>query len=429
MAIAASLRLNAATEPDLTRQPCDLLIFDLTSCKSQVQVPINLTRYQTSAERPCSLTLTPCVDIRTAESPAASDEHFALLHSIPEISYANCIKVRACKFVLKMWGISNPAYQISRSQQWKRQSRELAEVACLLSGWDAGSPPRSRGTRRWRRRWTGGYRHIDTAYIYLNEEAVGAGIRNWLEKTGKSRGEIFVVTKLPMIGMNEGGVEKFLKKSLEKLQLGYVDLYLVHGPVGVIGKHDNDIFPVVDGKLNVDFGTDLIAVWKEMEKMKTLGLAKSIGVSNFSIKQLRKICAVAKIPPSVQQVELHAHFQQHDMQEFCKSHNIAITAYAPLGSPGRRGVPTLSGGCIPTLLEDPVVQLVAERHGVTTAQVLLRFLVQQGLIAIPKSVTPSRIAANNDVWNFALTDTELAALRSLDKGPSGRSFVFANRPG
>ncbi|XP_037781875.1 1,5-anhydro-D-fructose reductase-like [Penaeus monodon] len=79
-----------------------------------------------------------------------------------------------------------------------------------------------------------GYRHIDTAYIYLNEEAVGAGIRNWLEKTGKSRGEIFVVTKLPMIGMNEGGVEKFLKKSLEKLQLGYVDLYLVHGPVGVI---------------------------------------------------------------------------------------------------------------------------------------------------------------------------------------------------
>nr|XP_027206724.1 aldose reductase-related protein 2-like [Penaeus vannamei] len=274
-----------------------------------------------------------------------------------------------------------------------------------------------------------GYRHIDTAYNYLNEEAVGAGIRNWLEKTGKSRGEVFVVTKLPMNGMYEGGVEKFLKKSLEKLQLGYVDLYLVHGPVGVIGKDDNDIFPMVDGKLNVDFGTDLIAVWKEMEKMKTLGLARSIGVSNFSVKQLRKICAVAKVPPSVQQVELHAYFQQPDMQEFCKSRNIAITAYAPLGSPGRQSIPMLSGGHIPSLMEDPVVRLVAERQGVTAAQVLLRFLVQQGIIAIPKSVTPSRIAANFDVWNFSLTDTEMAALRSLDKGPSGRSFVFANRPG
>ncbi|ROT64483.1 hypothetical protein C7M84_017575 [Penaeus vannamei] len=266
-----------------------------------------------------------------------------------------------------------------------------------------------------------GYRHIDTAYNYLNEEAVGAGIRNWLEKTGKSRGEIFV---LPMIGMYEGGVEKFLKKSLEKLQLGYVDLYLVHAPIGMKGKDDNDVFPMVDGKLNLDYATDLIAVWKEMEKMKTLGLARSIGVSNFSVKQLRKIWRRRQGPALRPQVELHAHFQQPDMQEFCKSHNIAITAYAPLGSPGRRQMAQLRfSQAVPELLEDPVVRLVAERQGVTAAQVLLRFLVQQGLIAIPKSVTPSRIAANFDVWNFSLTDTEMAALRSLDKGPSGRSFT------
>ncbi|XP_042869596.1 aldo-keto reductase family 1 member A1-like [Penaeus japonicus] len=268
-----------------------------------------------------------------------------------------------------------------------------------------------------------GYRHIDTAYNYLNEEAVGAGLRNWLAKTGKNRSEVFVVTKLPMIGMHEGGVEKFLKRSLKKLQLDYVDLYLVHGPVGLIGKDEDDVFPVVDGKLNVDFGTDLIAVWKEMEKVKALGLTRSIGVSNFTIPQLRKICAVAKVKPSVHQIELNAHFQQHDMQELCKSHNVAITAYAPLGSPGRKNL----SGC--TMLEDPVVRLVAERHGVSSAQVLLRFLVQQGIIAIPKSVTPSRIVANNDVWKFALSDTEMAALKSLDKGPEGRTFVFATRPG
>ncbi|XP_042869601.1 aldo-keto reductase family 1 member B10-like [Penaeus japonicus] len=213
-------------------------------------------------------------------------------------------------------------------------------------------------------------------------------------------------------------------------KLGYVDLYLIHLPVGMKSNDDNDIFPVVNGQINVDFATDLIAVWREMEKMKTLGLTRSIGVSNFSIPQMRKICAVAKVKPSVHQVELHAHFQQQDMQEFCKSHNIAITAYAPLGSPGRKQMTRLRFKHeVPELLEDPVVRLVAERHSVSSAQVLLRFLVQQGIIAIPKSVTPSRIVANNDVWKFALSDTEMAALKSLDKGPEGRTFVFATRPG
>ncbi|XP_042869602.1 aldo-keto reductase family 1 member B10-like [Penaeus japonicus] len=272
-----------------------------------------------------------------------------------------------------------------------------------------------------------GYRHIDTAYNYLNEEAVGAGLRNWLEETGKSRSEVFVVTKLPMIGMYEGGVEKFLKKSLEKLQLGYVDLYLIHLPVGMKSNDDNDIFPVVNGQINVDFATDLIAVWREMEKMKTLGLTRSIGVSNFSIPQMRKICAVAKVKPSVHQVELHAHLRS----KTCKSSARVTTSplLPTLPVPRRKQMTRLRFKHeVPELLEDPVVRLVAERHSVSSAQVLLRFLVQQGIIAIPKSVTPSRIVANNDVWKFALSDTEMAALKSLDKGPQGRSFLFADRP-
>ncbi|RXG51849.1 Aldo-keto reductase family 1 member C21 [Armadillidium vulgare] len=143
-----------------------------------------------------------------------------------------------------------------------------------------------------------GYRHIDTAYVYKSEEEVGTGIQNWLKKTGRKREEIFVVTKLPSIGMFPEKVEKFLRLSLKKLKLEYIDLYLIHGPFGLKAKNEDDVFPLKeDGKLDFDFGTDHIAIWKEMERMVGLGLTKSIGISNFSIKQTRKLIAVSKIPP------------------------------------------------------------------------------------------------------------------------------------
>nr|XP_053630265.1 1,5-anhydro-D-fructose reductase-like [Cherax quadricarinatus] len=128
--------------------------------------------------------------------------------------------------------------------------------------------------------------------------------------------------------------------------------------------------------------------------------------------------------PAVQQVELHVHFQQRKMQEFCRNNNIVITAYGPLGSPGRSTADT-----VPRLLDDPVVRLVADRHGVTTAQVLIRFLIQQGIITIPKSTNPQRIKTNGEVWNFSLTEVEMEALKSIDKGEAGRSFTFASFPG
>lgn len=270
-----------------------------------------------------------------------------------------------------------------------------------------------------------GYRHIDTAFIYQNEEAVGFGLHKWLQKTGTKRSEVFVVTKLPMIGMYSSGVEKFLKKSLAVLKLDYVDLYLIHLPVGLKGKHDQDIFPVNDdGTINVDDATDIIAVWKEMEKMVDMGLTKSIGVSNYSIKQLKKTNAIARIQPSVHQVELNVYFQQQEMQEFCHAHNIILTAYAPLGSPGRK-----SNESLPRLLEDPIVNLVAERHGITPAQVLIRFLIQQNITTIPKSINPERIKINGDVWKFSLSELEMTALKTLDRGRSGRSFTMSTFKG
>ena len=134
----------------------------------------------------------------------------------------------------------------------------------------------------------------------------------------------------------------------------------------------------------------------------------------------------AKIPPAVLQVECHVYFQQLEMREACKKHNIAVTAYAPLASPGRKMLYEKRGVKIelPDLLNNPVVRLVAEKHRRTSAQVLLRFLVQQNIIVIPKSTNPSRIKQNGDIFSFKLDELDMEALRSLDQGEAGRSFAM-----
>ncbi|XP_043222772.1 1,5-anhydro-D-fructose reductase-like [Amphibalanus amphitrite] len=267
-----------------------------------------------------------------------------------------------------------------------------------------------------------GYRHIDTAYNYLNEDGVGRGIKAAIASGKIKRSDIFVVTKLPNIGMQAGKVEKFLRKSLKSLGLDYIDLYLVHVPIGLVERSETDVFPFENGKLLMDFSTDLIAIWKEMERMVSVGLTKSIGVSNFTVKQVRKILAIAKIPPAVQQVECHVYFQQTEMREMCKQHNIAFTSYSSLGSPGSKMFMEKMGMKVelPDLLSNPVVRLVAEKHKRTAAQVLLRFLVQQDIIVIPKSVKVERIKQNGDLFSFKLDEVDMGALRLLDQGEAGR---------
>jgi len=275
-----------------------------------------------------------------------------------------------------------------------------------------------------------GYRHIDTAYLYLNEEAVGEGIHAWMNKTkgasrivnGAVRKDIFVVTKLPMIAMYDGGVEEYLRKSLKKLNLDHVDLFLIHGPIGFKGAaHDKDLMPKTkDGAFNIDYGTDHIALWKEMEKMVDLGLTKSIGVSNFNNQQLRRLLAIARIPPAVNQVEMHLEFQQLEMHKFCQENNIIMTAYGPLGSPGRQ----LPGESYkPQLLNNALVKMVADHHKVTPAQVIIRYWIQRNVVVIPKSTNKGRIQTNGDVWGLRLTDQEMEALLGMNKGPSCRSFL------
>lgn len=273
-----------------------------------------------------------------------------------------------------------------------------------------------------------GYRHIDTAYNYLNEEAVGKGIHDWMNKAtaAQPRKDIFVVTKLPMIGMYAGGVEEYLRKSLKKLNLDYVDLFLIHHPVGFKGAaHDKDLMPKdKNGMVNLDYGTNHIELWKEMEKMVDLGLTKSIGVSNFNANQIRRLLAIARIPPAVQQVEMHLEFQQLELQKFCQENNIFMTAYGPLGSPGRQ----LPGEAYkPQLLNNALVKMIADHHKVTTAQVLIRYWIQRNVVVIPKSTNKGRIQVNGNVWGFHLSEQEMEALLGMNKGPACRSFRQMSR--
>ncbi|KAK4005156.1 hypothetical protein OUZ56_006877 [Daphnia magna] len=271
-----------------------------------------------------------------------------------------------------------------------------------------------------------GYRHIDTAYLYSNEDAIGEVLQQWIKSGKVKREELFIVTKLPMIGNRSENVERFLRKSLQNLRLDYIDLYLIHAPIGLTAKHDDDLFPMnADGFVVLDNDTDLVDLWKAMEKQVDAGLAKSIGLSNFNEEQIERIVKTARIKPANLQVELHAEFQQKSLRDFCHKHGITIVAYAPLGSPGRNAFYTSLGMAVPglpDLIQNPVVVKIAEKYKKSTAQVLLRYLMQLGLAVIPKSVTPARIHANFQVFDFDLTATDMAELGELDQGEKGRTF-------
>lgn len=178
-----------------------------------------------------------------------------------------------------------------------------------------------------------GYRHIDTATAYMNEKAIGNVVHEYLESGRVTRDELFICTKLPPIANRPQDVERYLRNSLRDLQLDYVDLYLIHTPFAV--PETNGPFLTDDnGDCIVDTDSKLIDVWHTMEEMVDLGLAKSIGVSNFNEAQVQRILNEGRIRPAVLQVEVHLYLQQHKLVEFCQKNDIAVTAYSPLGSKG-----------------------------------------------------------------------------------------------
>jgi len=259
-----------------------------------------------------------------------------------------------------------------------------------------------------------GYRHIDAAHVYGNEKEVGAGIR----ASGVPRADIFVTSKLWNTKHHPDDVEASCRTTLSDLGLDYLDLYLVHWP-HAFQRGDNTFPKNDDGTVKYDETLHPTDTWLAMEKLVGAGLTKAIGVSNFNSEQIEDVLKKGSIKPATNQVECHPYLGQAKLLEFCRARDITLTAYSPLGSPDR---PWAQPGEA-TLLEDPQLKEIAAKHGKSTAQVLIRWQIQRGVIVIPKSVTASRIKENGDVFDFKLSEEEMAQIGSFDRGPEGRLVI------
>lgn len=226
-----------------------------------------------------------------------------------------------------------------------------------------------------------GYRHIDTAVKYGNERGVGNGIR----ASGLDRSELFVTTKLDGEFQGHDRAVAGLEGSLERLGLDYVDLLLIHWPLP---------------------GRDqYISTWQTFERLQAEGKARSIGVSNFKPAHLERLMAETDVVPAVNQVQLSPAITREAEREFHAKHGIVTESYSPLGGSGAG------------LLSAPILSQLAEKHGKTPGQLVLRWHIQNGLVTIPKSASPERMRENLDVFDFALDRQDLAELAVLDEGP------------
>ena len=220
-----------------------------------------------------------------------------------------------------------------------------------------------------------GYRLIDTASAYMNEDGVGKGIR----ECGIPRRELFLTTKIWNNAQRLGDVEGSFSRSLERLMTDYVDLYLVHWPVPGC----------------------YLGTWKELEALYKKGAARSIGVSNFEIRHLEELASVSEITPAVNQIEFHPYWYQKNLVEYCHAKGIAVQAYAPLA----RGA----------YLDDDVICILATKYGKTPAQIGLRWILQKGVAVIPKSTQEERIISNGEIFDFVLEEEDMDAIDQLNR--------------
>ena len=226
-----------------------------------------------------------------------------------------------------------------------------------------------------------GYRHIDTAVKYGNEEGVGKGLR----ASGVDRNEVFVTTKLDGQFQGQDRAVAGLEGSLKRMRLDYVDLLLIHWPL-----------PQRD---------EFISTWKTFERLQAEGKVRSIGVSNFKPAHLERLLAETDVVPAVNQIQLSPAITRAADREFDAKHGIVTESYSPLGGSGA------------SLLQAPILARLGEKYGKTPAQVVLRWHIEQGLVAIPKSGNPERMRQNLEIFDFALNPQDLAELAALDEGP------------
>jgi diketogulonate reductase-like aldo/keto reductase len=247
-----------------------------------------------------------------------------------------------------------------------------------------------------------GYRHFDTALIYLSEEALGEAIVEALELgLIQSRDELFITSKLWVTDNFPHLVLPALQKALQNLKLEYLDLYLIHFPISV--KPGNWEMPYPEEVITT---FDLKGVWKAMEECQKLGLTKSIGVSNFTRKKLDDLLSFAIIPPSVNQVEMNPVWHQKKLKEYCEAKGIIITAFSPLGAKG-----TLWGSN--EVMDSEILKEIAEKHGKTIAQVCLRWLYEQGVTMAVKSYNKERMKQNLEIFDWSLTKEDLEKIDKI----------------
>ena len=237
-----------------------------------------------------------------------------------------------------------------------------------------------------------GYRSIDTAMIYGNEETVGQGIKEGLESTGLSREDLFITSKLWLTDFGRQNVEDAYRQSVAKLGLDYLDLYLMHWP-----------------------GTNeavMIDSWRGMEDLYKQNQVKNIGVSNFTPEHFEALLAQVSIKPVINQVEFHPYLTQNKLRKYLEAQNIIMESWSPLMNS--------------QILHDEVINEVANEVGKTPAQVVIRWNIQHDVVVIPKSVTPHRIEENLDVWNFELSDNQMERIDQLNQdkriGPNPLEF-------
>jgi 2,5-diketo-D-gluconate reductase A len=237
-----------------------------------------------------------------------------------------------------------------------------------------------------------GYRHIDTAEMYGNERGVGEAIR----AAGLDRADVYITTKLNNGFHEPDAARKAFAGTLEDLGFDYVDLFLIHWPLPTL------------------YGGDFVSTWKTLEEFKRDGRARSIGVSNFQVAHLERLADETETVPAVNQIELHPYFAQNELLAFDAEHGIATEAWAPL----------VQGA----VLDDESVLDVAHAYGKSAAQVVLRWHVQRGIIVFPKSITPTRMRENFEIFDFELSDADMERISALDRdgrtGPVPDTFDY-----